>query len=93
MLSKACTVKGDLGLPDDAFLAVQNQGCCTVYVFINNNKFWLSSWGGAKNADVILDGNDTKKPVGEVIHPHLEDVLTHFQAEGHFEEYTCLYRC
>ena len=38
------------------------------------------------DADITIDGYDTRKMVSDVIHVYLEDVLAHLQAKGQVQE-------
>ena len=44
-------------------------------------------WGTAIDAYVVMDDDDTREMVSDLIHAHFKDVLAHLQDKWHLQEW------
>ena len=78
-----CTLEADLWLHYHTLAAVEYAAIPHSSLHQLDKMPAVVLWGMAVDADIIMDGYDTRKMVIDLVHENLEDVLAHLQTKGH----------
>ena len=81
-----CAIETNLWLPYLAFAAVEYNVILHSGLYLQDKVPAMFLWGPAIDAFVIVDGDDAWEMANYLDPVHLEDILTHLQAEGHVKE-------
>ena len=82
---KHCTTETYLGLPYLALATVEDDAILGSGLHPLHKVPVLLFLGPAKDTDVIVDCENPRKTVSDLVHLHLEDIMTHLQAKGHVQ--------
>ena len=84
--SEDCIVEGNLGLPDMALRAVEDDAMLACHLHKVQQVSVMLLRGMAIDAYIIMNGDNARETVCYLVHVHLKDILGHLQAEGHMQE-------
>ena len=84
--SEDCTIEGNLGLPDPALRAAENDAVLADHLHKLKQVSVMLLWDIAVYAHIIMYGNNAGEIVCYLVHVHLKDLLGHLQTERHVQE-------